>query len=126
MALGKKTGGRTKGTANKRTSALSKAMDMLMIQNGLTPLEFLLTVMRDRKHDFQLRIDAGKAAAPYIHPKLSNIELTGADKGPLGVTIVRYSDPAQSMGAKAVPNEGVASPGTGMPPRRTPLAPAQR
>jgi hypothetical protein len=33
--------------------------------------------MRDDNQDLAVRLDAAKSAAPYIHPKLSNIEHSG-------------------------------------------------
>lgn len=114
-----KTGGRKKGVPNKASIARAAAIE----QSGLTPLDFMLTVLRDLEQDYGVRLDAAKAAAPYVHPKLANIELTGKDGGPIGVNVVRYSDPAQPLDAKAVSNAGVASTRTGLPPRRPPLAP---
>ena len=38
---------------------------------GLTPLEFMLRVMRDEGADEAKRLDAAKAAAPYVHPRLN-------------------------------------------------------
>ncbi|WCM88837.1 terminase small subunit [Acidovorax sp. NCPPB 3576] len=35
----------------------------------LTPLEFLLQVMRDEVEDKRTRIQAAQLAAPYVHPK---------------------------------------------------------
>lgn len=46
------------------------------------PLEFLLGVMRDPDRGTLIRIDAAKAAAPYCHAKLSQVE----HKGDLNVT----------------------------------------
>jgi hypothetical protein len=37
----------------------------------LTPLEHLLTVMRDPEADVARRMDAAKAALPYMHPRLA-------------------------------------------------------
>jgi hypothetical protein len=45
---------------------------------GITPLEYLLSVMRDDKADLTRRIDAAKAAAPYVHARLSAVELSGS------------------------------------------------
>ena len=56
-----KTGGRQKGVANKRTREIADAA----IKEGLTPLEYMLAVLRD---------EMAKAAAPYIHPRLASIE----------------------------------------------------
>ena len=48
MAKGKKTGGRQKGVRNKRTEAQSAAIE----NSGLTPLEYMLSVLRDLTHGF--------------------------------------------------------------------------
>ncbi len=37
--------------------------------NGLLPLDYLLEIMRDEANDKSMRIDAAKAAAPYIHAR---------------------------------------------------------
>jgi hypothetical protein len=38
--------------------------------SGVMPREFLLGIMRDEAQPLALRLDAAKAAAPYLHPKL--------------------------------------------------------
>ena len=76
-----KTGGRSKGTknvANARREAEIKA-------SGLTLLDYLLLVMRDERLPDQQRIDAAKAAAPYVHPRLASIEHKGDAENPLNV-----------------------------------------
>lgn len=75
--LGKKTGGRTKGTANKKTRAIADAA----AANGITPLEYMLMVLRDETQPAERRDWAAEKAAPYIHPKLqtSTIKGTGDD-----------------------------------------------
>lgn len=62
---------------------------------GITPLEFMLNVMRqeppanlepaDELKATALRFEAAKAAAPYIHPRLAAIEHTGKDGGAIQV-----------------------------------------
>lgn len=37
---------------------------------GMTPLQFLLSVMVDQEHRMDDRIDAAKTAAPYYHRKM--------------------------------------------------------
>lgn len=74
MALGKKTGGRTKGTPNRATAAKAKAV----AESGLTPLDYLLSIMRDEGNEHAVRIDAAKAAAPYVHPKLQPVDGEGS------------------------------------------------
>jgi len=68
-----KTGGRQKGTPNKATAARAAEI----AASGLTPLDFMLKVMRDENELPDVRLDAAKAAAPYVHPRLATIENTG-------------------------------------------------
>jgi hypothetical protein len=42
-----------------------------------TPLAFLLSVMRDPKQPDDVRLQAAIAAAPYVHPRLVQIEHIG-------------------------------------------------
>src|SRR5215204_6631888 len=70
MATGFKSGGRKQGTPNRATAARQAAITA----SGLTPLEFLMSVLRDEKNDPALRFEAAKAAAPYVHPKLAAIQ----------------------------------------------------
>jgi hypothetical protein len=48
-----------------------------MIEGGITPLDFLLAVMRDNHQDVRVRLDAAKTAAPYCHARLASTELSG-------------------------------------------------
>ena len=69
-----KTGGRQKGTLNKRTAATLEAI----AASGTTPLQYLIAVMRDETNDPAVRLDAAKAAAPYCHAKLANVEVNAS------------------------------------------------
>jgi hypothetical protein len=71
MAAGVKTGGRRKGTPNKATAA--KAAEIA--SSGLTPLDFMLKIMRDEGEAKDIRLDAAKAAAPYVHPRLASTDM---------------------------------------------------
>lgn len=97
MAAGKKTGGRQKGVKNKASVAKAKAI----ADSGVTPLDFMLGIMRgecpagaDAAGQIAfaaMRFEAAKAAAPYVHPKLANIEHTGKDGEPIQATVtVRF------------------------------------
>lgn len=62
--------GRKVGAAALRTREIAdKAAG-----EGLTPLEFMLQIMRDEGSERSERLDMAKAAAPYIHPRLSSVE----------------------------------------------------
>ncbi len=69
-----KLGGRQKGTPNKA----SAAREAKIAASGLTPLEFLTGVYQDIKTNYAQRIDAAKAAAPYVHAKLQPIDGKGS------------------------------------------------
>lgn len=66
--------GRKKGSPNKRTAEIAKAVE----ESGVTPLEYMLNVMRDVVQEPALRFEAAKAAAPYVHSKLSSVEHSGS------------------------------------------------
>ncbi len=62
-------GGRPKGSRNK-TPAFQRKIG----EGGITPLEYLLEVVRDVTQDRAERIKAAQAAAPYVHPRLAITE----------------------------------------------------
>jgi hypothetical protein len=73
VALGRKTGGRKKGVPNKATAAKLAAIEA----SGLTPLDYMLSVMRDPANEPEIRLAAAKDAAPYVHARLASVELSG-------------------------------------------------
>lgn len=77
--------GRPKGSQNKSTVEQIEAVKA----TGMTPLEYLTSVYQDVGQDESKRIDAAKAAAPYVHAKLNSVELTGDPDKPVGITEVR-------------------------------------
>lgn len=85
----RKGAGRKKGVATKKTREIADKA----ASEGITPLEYMLEVMRNEPpaglegpqllSAHMMRFEAAKAAAPYIHPKLSAVEHTGKDGGPM-------------------------------------------
>ena len=67
---GEHRGGRKAGTPNKASAAKAAQIEA----SGLTPLDFMLQVLRDKKADMHTRFEAAKAAAPYVHPKFAPTE----------------------------------------------------
>jgi len=57
------------------------------------PLDFLLDVMVDESQPIATRVDAAKAAAPYVHFRKGPVDTTGRDV-PITVQILRFSDVA--------------------------------
>jgi hypothetical protein len=66
---GERRGGRQPGTPNKKTALVNAAFDAATSNANLSPLDFLLGVMRDVSVSPELRIKAAQAAAPYVHAK---------------------------------------------------------
>jgi hypothetical protein len=76
-------GGARPGAGRKPGSATRKTREIAdrAAAEGLTPLEYMLEVMRNANLDPRERLSAAVSAAPYVHPKLASIEHTGADGG---------------------------------------------
>lgn len=92
---GKRPGsGRPKGAVTKKTREVA----MKAKEKGLTPLEYMLDVLRDNDADPKDRMWAAEKAAPYVHPRLANVAHTGDDGGPLQVQIIKrtYDDDTAS------------------------------
>jgi hypothetical protein len=80
----RKNAGRKAGAATRKTREIA---DRAALQ-GITPLEVMLEAMnsfRD-KGDIEKAAGFAKDAAPYIHPRLAAVELTGKDGGPVVIS----------------------------------------
>jgi hypothetical protein len=69
--------GRKKGSATKITREIANKV----INSGQTPLEVIIDAMRVAagQKDWPNAVDYASKAAPYIHPRLQAVELTGED-----------------------------------------------
>ena len=83
MGSGRKTGGRKAGTPNRATAAKVAAI----AASGLTPLDYMLSVMRNEDGAPEIRLEAAKAAAPYVHPRLSAVEYSGPEGCPIELMV---------------------------------------
>jgi hypothetical protein len=74
MARGRKTGGRKKGTPNKKISVLAaQAEAAVAVATGEEPIDYMLKIMRDPSVEPARRDAMVKAAAPYRHPQLQAV-----------------------------------------------------
>lgn len=71
--------GRKRGGKNAKTAAIAHRA----AAQGITPLEYMLDIMRDENADPVARMDMAKAAAPYIHPRLAAVEHSTDPQKPL-------------------------------------------
>lgn len=62
--------GRPKGSVSK----LSQEVAAEAVKAGITPLDYMLAVMRDKNASQARRDEMAKAVAPYVHPRLSSVE----------------------------------------------------
>lgn len=75
--------GRPKGVKNKTTimrEELHQEVLTRAVENAETPLEVMLGIMRDPNTEPSMRFEAAKAAAPYVHPRLSQVDSTVTHK----------------------------------------------
>jgi hypothetical protein len=66
---GERRGGRQPGTPNKKTALVSAAFDAATSNTDLSPLDFLLGVMRDSSLPPDWRMKAAQTALPYVHSR---------------------------------------------------------
>lgn len=75
--------GSRKGIPNKRRAQLLAKIE----KSGLSPLDYLLSVMRDPTQDQAVRLSAATSAAPYVHAKLASITHSGPEGGPVNLNL---------------------------------------
>lgn len=68
QGAGRKRGGKTK----KRAEEAIKAAE-----EGITPLAYMLSVLRDENETSERRAWAAEKAAPYMHPRLQTTTVKG-------------------------------------------------
>lgn len=66
--------GRKAGTPNKATAERQAEV----AASGITPLDYMLQILRDASKPLEDRMEAAKSAAPFVHPKLAAVELSGS------------------------------------------------
>jgi hypothetical protein len=79
-------GGRREGAGRKKGTSIEAARKEMIQRvksvafDDLTPLEFMLSVLRDGERDHTERMQAAIQAAPYIHPRLAASQVTVDDR----------------------------------------------
>jgi len=91
--------GRKAGTSDKQMKKINVDRVMQSIGSGpdKTPLAFMLAIMGSAEAKMADRIQCAVAAAPYVHPRLSSVEVKGDPAAPLQV----QSDIGQALRALA-------------------------
>lgn len=78
--------GRKPGALTKRTREIATAE----AKSGITPLGYMMQVLRDENSSGEDKRWAAHAAAPYMHPRLQAMTLSGDPQNPL-VTKIEVS-----------------------------------
>jgi len=89
-------GGKRPG-AGRKPSALTKRTREVAaqaIEGGITPLDYLMSLVRDETLSRDDRKDAAKAAAPYVHPRLNAVDHSSEDgtMSPPGTIVLEAAD----------------------------------
>jgi hypothetical protein len=74
MAIGQKTGGRTKGTPNKKTAFIARSLVNVMERLEYDPYEALITESRREDVDSATRIQIHRLLLKYTYPEKSPAE----------------------------------------------------
>jgi hypothetical protein len=87
----KSWGGARAGAGRKAGSATLKTREIAdkCAQMGLTPLEVMVKAMMDywEEGDRENAVKCAKDAAPYLHPRLSAIEVAGDQDNPVKMVV---------------------------------------
>lgn len=67
--------------ARTRSLKAREAASSAVKDKQLTPLEYLIEIVNDKNEKRAIRLDAAKAAAPYIHPRLASTISTNGGSG---------------------------------------------
>lgn len=77
VTIVKRGRGRPSGSKSRRTREIAEKL----AQGGITPLEYMISVMANSRLEHGMRLDAAKSAAPYMHPRLNAITVSGDPDG---------------------------------------------
>lgn len=100
MALGKKTGGRIKGTPNKRTADVIERLERL----GCDPIEGMALLAMDPANAPELRGRMYAELAQYVAAKRRALDLASEHQLPvhirIGIPTKRHAEPVVQGGQK--------------------------
>lgn len=98
----------TKKTATLARTSAARELERVR-KGGITPLDYMLQVMRDESVEPAKRLDAAKAAAPYVHPRLASVAVGNQDDKPFEQVIRWALTEAEGSPDPACISNGVKS-----------------
>ena len=78
MALGHKTGGRTRGAPNRRTQEAAQILDEI----GCNPIRGMAEIAMSESHPVELRARMFMELAHYVYPKRKTVDFHHFDEPP--------------------------------------------
>jgi hypothetical protein len=118
---GERRGGRQRGTPNKKTQLRYAAINAAAAHPNISPLGFLLGLMRDVSLPIERRVDMAAAAAPLFHAKLKApkrdqnaprtwwlIEDNDGQSGPGGKGKIKLAAKPKPPGAEGTPGSTIS------------------
>ena len=89
MAIGRKTGGRKKGTPNKSKAGLIAAINEAY--PDYHPVLAMVRIANDEETSPEMKFQAHKEIAQYIEPKRKSTEISGLEVESLKVNVINYA-----------------------------------
>ena len=69
---------RRQNASNATEEPETQTADPSVSEVAMSPLDYLLLILRDEGQPQSARVEAAKAAAPYLHPRLAQVAHGGA------------------------------------------------
>lgn len=82
-------GGKRDGAGRKAGSITGRSREAAerAAAEGMTPLDYMLSILRDVGQKKEDRMWAAEKAAPFVHAKLASVEVGGRNGGPINVVV---------------------------------------
>jgi hypothetical protein len=86
-------GGKRPGAGRPRGSKARKTQEIAIaaMAAGITPLELMLSIVRDASAPSSVRMAMAVTAAPYCHSRLASTQVTGSVDSAITVEIRRFT-----------------------------------
>jgi hypothetical protein len=94
---GERRGGRQRGTPNKSTLLKHAAIEAAVTDPNLSPLDFLLKLMRQGDLPLELRVTVAQQALPFTQPKPRRNKLIKGAYGARGTVSMKGLVPASRL-----------------------------